>query len=50
MGIFRALGMGLSIVILKALMPGVMSGLEQTLEALFGVTSTILVGIQGSLV
>lgn len=49
MGIFRALGMGLAIVILQCLMPAVMSGFEGTLTALFGVTETVLTTTQASL-
>ena len=49
MGIFRALGMGLAIVILKLLMPDVMSGLEGTLTALFGITSAVLTQAQFAL-
>jgi hypothetical protein len=49
MGIFRALGLGLAIVILKCLMPDVMNGLEGTLSALFGVTESILANVQTSI-
>ncbi len=49
MGIFKALGLGLTIVILKLLMPDVMSGLEGTLSAFFGVTQEILLHVQGGL-
>lgn len=45
MGIFRAVGMGLAIVILKLLMPGVMSGFEGTLSAFFGVTQDIFTNV-----
>ncbi len=45
MGIFRAIGMGLAIVILKLLMPGVISGFEGTLSALFGVTEGVLTNL-----
>ena len=46
MGIFKALGLGLTIVILKLLMPDVMSGFEGTLTAFFGVTQSILGHVQ----
>jgi hypothetical protein len=46
MGIFRALGLGLTIVILKLLLPDVMSGIEGTLVAFFGVTQALLGGVQ----
>jgi len=49
MGIFRAVGLGLVIVILKLLMPGVMSGLEGSLSAFFGITETLLVNAQSNL-
>ncbi len=49
MGIFKALGLGLVIVILKLLMPDVMSGLEGTLASFFGVTQTILAHVQYAL-
>ncbi len=49
MGIFKALGLGLTILILKLLMPDVMSGLEGTLSAFFGVTQAILTHVQGGL-
>jgi len=49
MGIFKALGLGLTIVILKLLMPDVMSGFEGTLSAFFGVTQMILMHVQGGL-
>jgi hypothetical protein len=42
MGIFRALGLGLVIVILKSLLPDVMSGFEGTLVTLFFVTQSII--------
>jgi len=46
MGIFKALGLGLTIVILKSLMPDVMSGIEGTLSAFFSITQTILLHIK----
>lgn len=49
MGIFKAMGLGLSIVILKLLMPDVMSGLEGTLSAFFGITETLLTNAQSNL-
>ena len=49
MGVFKALGMGIAIVILKLLMPDVMSGFEGTLASFFGVTQTVLVHMQASL-
>lgn len=49
MGIFKALGLGLTIVLLKLLMPGVMSGLEGTLTAFFGLTQTILTNVQSNI-
>jgi hypothetical protein len=49
MGIFKALGLGLTIVILKLLMPGVMSGFEGTLTAFFGVTETVFGNLQYAL-
>jgi uncharacterized protein (DUF2236 family) len=49
MGIFRALGMGLAIVLLKLLMPEVVSGFEDTLISLFGLTSTMLANVHSSL-
>lgn len=49
MGILRALGFGLTIVILKLLLPDVMSGLENTLSALFGITGKILGHINASI-
>ncbi len=48
MGIFKALGLGLTIVVLKLLMPGMMSGLEGTLTAFFGLTETILSNVQSN--
>ena len=49
MGIFKALGFGLTIVILKLLVPDVMNGIEGTLTALFSVTETVLERTQSSL-
>ena len=49
MGVFRALGLGLAIVILKCLMPDVMSGLEGTLSSLFRITETILTNVESNL-
>ncbi len=49
MGIFKALGLGLTIVILKLLMPDVMSGFEGTLTAFFGVTQTVFSHLQYTL-
>lgn len=49
MGVFKAVGLGLTILILKLLMPDVMSGFEGTLTAFFGVTETILTGVQSGL-
>lgn len=49
MGIFKALGFGLTIIILKFLLPDVMSGFEGTLTAFFGVTETILHNVQGNM-
>lgn len=49
MGIFKALGLGLTIVILKLLMPDVMSGLEGSLSAFFGVTETLFSNVQSNL-
>lgn len=46
MGIFRALGLGLVIVILKLLLPDVMSGIEGTLVAFFGVAESLLGSVQ----
>jgi hypothetical protein len=46
MGIFKALGLGLTIVILKLLLPDVMSGIEGTLVAFFSVTEKLLGGVQ----
>lgn len=46
MGIFKALGLGLCIVILKLLLPDVMSGIEGTLVAFFAVTEALLGGVQ----
>ncbi|KKU78711.1 MAG: hypothetical protein UY04_C0028G0003 [Parcubacteria group bacterium GW2011_GWA2_47_7] len=48
MGIFKALGLGLAIVILKLLMSDVMSGFEGTLLAFFGLTQTILQNMQSN--
>ena len=42
MGIFNALGLGFAIVIMKFLMPDVMSGLEGTLVQFFGLTQMLL--------
>lgn len=49
MGIFKALGLGLTIVILKLLMPDVMSGLEGTLAQFFGLTQSLLSSAQSTL-
>ncbi len=49
MGIFKALGLGLAILILKLLMPDVVSGLEGTLSSFFGVTETVLANVQSNL-
>lgn len=49
MGIFKALGLGLAIIILKSLLPDVMSGLEGTLSAFFAVTKTILLNLQAGI-
>lgn len=49
MGIFKALGLGLTIVILKLLMPDVMSGLEGTLSSFFGLTQSLLSSAQSTL-
>jgi hypothetical protein len=46
MRILRAVGMGLAIVILKLLMPAVVSGFEGTLTAFFGVTESLLANVQ----
>lgn len=42
MGVFRAVGLGIGIIVLKLLLPDVMSGIEGTLVAFFGVTQLIL--------
>ena len=47
--LITGLGLGLTILILKLLMPDVMSGFEGTLTAFFGVTETILTGVQSGL-
>jgi len=49
MGIFRAIGLGLTIVILKLLLPDVMSGFEGTLAQFFGLTETILSNVQSNI-
>lgn len=49
MGIWKALGLGLTIVILKLLMPDVVSGLEGTLASFFGLTQTIFSNIDANL-
>lgn len=49
MGIFKALGFGLTIVILKLLIPDVMSGFEGTLTAFFGVTETVFGNVEYAL-
>ena len=49
MGIFRAIGLGLTIVILKLLLPDVMSGFEGTLAQFFGLTKTILSNVQSNI-
>ena len=49
MGIFRAVGLGVAIVILKLLMPAVMSGFEGTLSSFFGVTQLLLANIEYTL-
>ena len=49
MGIFKALGLGLTIVILKLLMPDVVSGLEGTLTSFFGLTQTIFSNVNANL-
>jgi hypothetical protein len=49
MGIFKALGLGLTIVILKLLMPDVMSGFEGTLSAFFGLTQTLLSNVDSNI-
>jgi len=48
MGIFRAIGLGLGIVILKLLMPSVMSGFEGALSAFFGAVQAIFVQLEYS--
>ena len=49
MGILKAVGLGLTIVILKLLLPDVMNGFEGTLTAFFSVTQTVLERSQQSL-
>lgn len=49
MGILKAFGLGLTIVILKLLLPDVMNGFEGTLSAFFRVTETILLRLGSSL-
>lgn len=49
MGIFKALGLGIAIVVLKLLMPEVFSGLEGTLVAVFGLVQTIMSNMQYNL-
>ena len=49
MGIFKALGLGLTIVILKLLLPEVMNGIEGTLTAFFSVLETVLLRSQAAL-
>ena len=49
MGISRAIGLGLTIVILKLLLPDVMNGIEGTFTAFFSVTQTVLERSQQSL-
>ncbi len=48
MGIFRALGLGVAIVILKLLLPEIMGPLVGTLSALFTLTETILANVQSA--
>lgn len=49
MGIFRAVGLGVAIVILKLLMSAVMSGFEGTLSAFFGVAQLMLAQVEYAL-
>jgi hypothetical protein len=49
MSIFKALGLGLTIIILKSLLPDVMSGLEGTLSAFFAVTQSVLLHVEAGL-
>ena len=49
MGIFKALGLGIAIVVLKLLMPDVFSGLEGALVAVFGLVQTVMSNIQYNL-
>jgi len=46
MGIFRAIGLGLVIIILKFLMPVVFAGLENTLVVFFDTTQSVLLRSQ----
>jgi len=46
MGILKAVGMGLGIVILKLLMPDVVSGFETALSAFFGAMQAIFVRLE----
>ncbi len=50
MGIFKAVGLGLTLVILKLLLPDVMNGFEGTLAAFFSLTQTILLNMHSNLV
>ena len=49
MGIFKALGLGIAIVVLKLLMPDVFSGLEGALVAVFGLVQTMMSNMQYNL-
>ena len=49
MGIFKALGLGIAIVVLKLLMPEVFSGLEGALVAVFGLVQTMMSNMQYNL-
>ena len=42
MGIFKAIGLGIAIVVLKLLVPDVMSGIEATLVSFFKLTQLLL--------
>ncbi len=49
MKIFGALGLGLALVILKSIMPDVMSGFEGTLVSFFGITQSVLANVQSAI-
>lgn len=49
MGVFRALGLGIAIVILKLLVPEVVDGFSSALSAFFALATTLFMSVESAI-